>query len=479
MDRGALSFLGLLLAALPGSPATAAPPTCGVMAGDGEIRTAPAAWQPLLRGAALPARAEVRASRGFLKLCLAKGAVIELAPGSSADLLGEIDVPVNGGARVGALGVALREGEVAVEPFLSRWSGPLTRPLLVRGPGATQALHLGGGLRARVAPAQGSTSVALVVGAYLGDSLTSAGHDLRPLRAGHVVELRSGLPTGQVQSLTPAPAWLADDGPRDPGLLAVVGADDATATVAARFSPVPGAVAYEAEIARDPGFTEVVARLSLAASETTVISPALPVGRYMARVSARGTGGLRGLPGPNRSLRVLRATLPTGGELASGVAVLPPHRTLRLEDAEGLELALGVGPFAKPPAAIGLDGGEQPVSARLRLVGEGGYLPLSFTRMAIHVDVEMGPKTAMWPRDPVWIQVRTESRAHALVDYEPEVRVTVNLQETAVSWQRGPGLLRASLPPQTGPGPWVVRVEAKDRRSKELGFGSLEVVRGK
>lgn len=477
MDRGALSLLGLLLALLPGAPATAAPPGCGVVAGSGELRAAPAAWQPLLRGASLPARAEVRASRGFLKLCLAKGAVIELAPGSSAELLGEINVPVNGGSHVAALGVALREGEVAVEPFLSRWSGPLTRPLLVRGPGATQALHLGGGLRARVVPAQGASPAALVVGAYLGDSLTSAGHDLRPLRAGHVVELRSGLPTGAVQSLSPAPTWLGDDGPRDPGPLAVVGSDEATAALAARFSPVPGAVGYEGEIARDAGFSDVVARLTLAASETTLTSPALPPGRYFARLSARGAGGLRGLPGPQRALRVLRAALPAGGELAGGTAVLPPHRVLRLEDTEGLELARGAGPFGKAPSELGLDGGEQPVAARLRFAGEGGYLPLMLTRMAMTAAVDLGPKMALWPRDPVWITVRVESPSHVTVDYEPTVRVTVNLQETAVSWTRSGGVLRGQVAPQGGNGPWVVRAEAKDGKGRELGFGALEVVR--
>ena len=94
-------------------------------------------------------------------------------------------------------------------------------------------------------------------------------------------------------------------------------------------------------------------------------------------------------------------------------------------------------------------------------------------------NIDLGPKTAVWPRDPVWISVRVESSSHAAVDYEPQVRVTVNLQEVPVVWQKGAGVMRGMVAPQGGNGPWVVRAEAKDGRGKELGFGALEVVRGK
>jgi hypothetical protein len=245
------------------------------------------------------------------------------------------------------------------------------------------------------------------------------------------------------------------------------------------FAAVAGAGGYEAEVARDAAFEDIVAHVALGAAQTTLTSPPLPAGRYFARLSARSPDGVRGLPSATRALRVARVDLPKGGALIRGLVVLPPNRTFTWDDPSGLEISNGPAGFAPAPRELGLSGGDQPSTLLVRLAGQRSALPLTIAPLTMRAEIDLGPKTATWPSDPVQIAVRVVAPGGTTLDYEPSLRVTVNLDVVSVRWERRGSGYRATLPPRTDGGPWIVRVEALDQRGKELGFGALEVIRSR
>lgn len=470
---GSASLLAISLA----PPAVADEPAarCTVQAGRGETRAGPGApWTALAVGAASPAQGEVRATGEALRFCLMKSTVVEIGPQSSIVLRGDARVAIDPATRVTAFDVALREGEIAIDASPSMWRGPMRKPVMVRGPGDVIAVDWGGGTRARLIAARGSQPAGLLVGSIRGDVLVSGPSSLRQIHAGFGVELRPGS-FAAPYALAAAPTWSNESGARAPGLVGVVSGDRA-ALLAARFDPVPGATGYEAEISRDPGFLEIESRVALRASDTQVISPPLRAGRYFARVSTRGPDGLSGLAGAVRSMRVIELALPRGGALLDGVVVLPHHQSFTWVDIDGLEVGKGQGAFAPAARELGLDGGEAPITARIRLAGEPTFLPLLVMPQSLRAEIDLGPKTATWPSDPVWISARVTSPSDPRPAYQPVIRVTVNLVEIPVAFRREGNLFRGTLPPQPGKGPWVVRVTAHDQRGRELGFASLEVI---
>lgn len=449
---------------------------CAITDGRGEARaSASAPWAPLVKGMATPQSGEIRAATEALRLCLAKDTSVELRPGTTIVLRGETRISVDAATQVSAIDMVLREGEVAVDASPSMWRGPLRKPVAVRGPGDVLAVDWGGGTRARYLPARGALPAGLLAGSYRGDVMVSGQTTMRPVHAGHVVELRKGV-SSTPRLLPASPAWSADLGPRSPGSVGLVASDDGAAIVAARFDPTDGAIGYDAEIASDEGFKAVIARMSMSAGDTVVASPPLHAGRYFARVSARTIDGLPSLPSVPKPLRVARISLPTGGALLDGLVVLPPNRPFKWEDAEGLEVGKTGSGFVKAGVGLGLGVGESQIVARLRLVGESTYVPIVLTPQSFHAEIDLGPKTATWPLDPVWITVKVTSPSEAAPAFEPTLRVTVNLREEPVVFRRERDVLRAMVPPRAGRGPWAVRVEARDQGGKEIGFGMLEII---
>jgi hypothetical protein len=480
MVRGAAPIVGSLVAIAVLGARTASAEPCGVILGRGEARaSSTSAWTPLVVGAKAPLRGEIRATQERLRFCAMKGTEIDLAPGTTIVVRGDTRVALDAQTRVTALDVALGEGEIAIDASPSMWHGPLRKPVAVRGPRDMIALDWGGGTRVRLLPPRGALPAGILAGSIRGDVMVSGQKTMRQIHAGFAVELRAGATMGEPRPLAPAPTWSAHVGPNVHGPIGLVASSAGKARVAAPFDPVPSAVGYDAEIAQDADFKHVIARRSLGAFERVVTTPPLPAGRYFVRVSARGAEGLPGVPSAPRALRVERISLPKGGALLGGLVVLPRNRTLTWADPEGLEIALGARAFARATPELGLEGGDGQVVARVRLAGDGSYLPLVIAPQVLKAEIDLGPKTATWPRDPVWVTVRMASPSEPEPLYDPVLRVTVNLREVPVTWTRERNVLRATLPPREGPGPWTVRVEARDQRGKELGFGLLEVIRGK
>jgi hypothetical protein len=462
--------------------AAAARPGSVVLAGHGEARAAPnAPWRALDQGAPVPRHGEVRAGNEMLRLQLPRGATVELAPGTAIAVFDHLELALLGAGRIDAARIDLRSGELTIiAPF---GESPLDRsPVLVQSEGGMFALCIEGTLVVRaLGTRRDDPPSGLAVAAYEGESRYASHGGFRPLIGGEAIELRAGQPTPPPHAICLGPAWRREEGVEPTGPLAVVTERGATAALALRFGPVEGASAYDLEIARDERFASVFARGRAPATTSVITTPQLAPGRYFARLLARGVEGLPGFPGPTRPLRVAFAALPPGGSAAGATLTLPSGRALTWDDPTGLEVSLGRIGFVHAATSLGLVH-EAPTVARVRLLGERGFVALALAPSAVSAVIEVGPKWAVWPTIPVDIAVRLVSARRGppsdeLAQFEPKLHVTVNLVELPVTWRREANLLRATLSRPVGTaGPWVVRVEATDPQDNPIGRGFLEVV---
>jgi hypothetical protein len=429
-------------------------------------------WHALEAGQSLPARGEVKSGTGPLTLRLANGGLIELSPGSVLALVGTTDVVLGAEGKRSAERIDLRHGEIRIQ-----------MPVPKRGPGSTVVVGAGevlvgagasATLRVRALPRLGSLEGGLTVAAYSGVARVATRGAFKTVTEGQVVELRADQPVPPSKPLAAGPAWAAETGPGG-GPLAIITDDAATRSLSVRFATLAGVTGYDAEIARDEAFADVIATLALPPGQGVLETPPLTAGRYFARVRTRGPEGLPGEPGPTRLLRIARAMLPGGGAAEGGRFVLPPARLLTWDDPSGLEVSMGRVGF-KQASAVALVPKDRPVDARVRLTGEPAFIPFTVAARSVRAEVDLGPKRAIWPFDPVEITVHVVDPDGTAPPVEPRLTVKVNLTEVPVEWWRRGDVWKATLPPQIPPGPWVVRVEAKDEHGNELGRGHLEVI---
>lgn len=465
-------------------PATIADPQRGsvVLAGHGEARAAPdAPWRPLVEGSLVPHRGELRAGAEPLRVQLARGATVELAPGAAIALFGRLELGLMGVGKIDAARLDLRSGEVTVTaPFVD---APRDRaPVLVQGDGGVFALCVDGSIVVRaLGTRRGDPLGGLAVASYEGDAQYASRSGFRPLLAGAAIELRPGQNPALPHPVIVGPSWRREEGAEPTGPLAVVSSRDATATLALRFAAVEGAGGYDLEIARDDAFASVFARSHAAAAATLITTPRLAPGRYFARMRARSADGLAGFPGPTRPLRVALVALPPGATADGATIGLPSGRTLVWDDPAGLEVSIGRVGFIHAAAELGLYH-DAPTVARVRLLGERSFVPLALFPSAVSAEIVIGPKWAVWPTMPVEVDVRLVSSRPAAPEldtqrFEPKLRATVNLVEVPVTWRREGNLLHATIVRPVGSaGPWVVRVEATDPHDNPIGRGFLEVI---
>ena len=452
-----------------------------VLAGNGEVRAAfNAPWRPVRQGATLPGRAEVRAKDEPLRLQLARGATVELSPGASAIIVGHADIDIPRIGKLTAVRIDLARGEIAVTAPAAANPGD-RKPVLVQGEGGLVALLLNGKMLVReMGSRRGDPKSGLAAATASGDVQFASGGGFHALPEGQVVELHDGRPTAPPRPLAASPEWRLEEGLESSGPLALVTDKDATAALTLRVQPTLGASTYDVEVADDEAFSSLVWRQSAPGSATAITTAPLAPGRYFARIRARGAEGLAGLPGPTRALRVALVTLPRGGAVEGGSFELPRNRTIKWDDPSGLEISIDHAGFGRAATELGLIHNE-PTVAEVRLAGEHGFLPIELLPSAVRAEIKLGPKLAVWPADPVDVEVRLVNTrlpgpGSSSARFDPKLRVMVNLAEVPVSWRREGNLLRATVDrPVGGPGPWVVRVEARDPDDNPIGRGFLEV----
>lgn len=468
-SAGALALAGCLLAAIPGS----AEPRRATVRAEGNLSSAAVraaasgAFTPISADGALPARFEVRTGEAPLRLVLPDGTRLDLAPHSAVRRLGPVDVALGPLGKGSADHLSLVAGEVRVEaPATAHIASVLlsSREVLVAPlPGGLVQVRVHEGRTGREPPS-------LAVGVHRGEARFLSRGAWKPLAAGEAVEAVGGQAAPPPSPLPAPPAWLSRTGACTAAdcSLAVAFAKEAASEVPIAWEASDGAASYLLEIARDEAFEEVILRRETTARSARV---PLPEGRWFARLFAQGAPRIAGAAGPARALRVSRVSLPPGTLSGERGFLLPFARQIAVADPAGLELALNKSGFLRAPSAFGLVK-EAATLARLRVAGAPEYLEIPLDLSPLRADIAISPRNAVWPFEALSVEVRVK---HASAGFSPRLVVRIDGADAKVAWERRGEAWTARVEPRVPPGPWVVRVEARDEHDNEIGRGFVEV----
>ncbi len=207
-------------------------------------------------------------------------------------------------------------------------------------------------------------------------------------------------------------------------------------------------------------------------------APELYPGDYFAQVQPVDACGIKGSPSEPLSLRVVGVALPLGGYIDdSGAIRVNVRQPVRLTNAHDLFVRFseegGWVPapkqlqlFSEREQRIEIRPGDAAITEEIRIAPRG-----------LRADVDMNPARAHWPGQPIDVTVQLEASEgrSAPAWIVPRPRVLVGVRPLYVKWKRQGDRLHATIPPQPGNGPWIVRVEVKDQFGHVLGRNFLEV----
>src|SRR5205823_5985040 len=115
----------------------------------------------------------------------------------------------------------------------------------------------------------------------------------------------------------------------------------------------------------------------------------------------------------------------------------------------GLELAMDTSGYVPAPPSVRMDGEGHHL--RLRFKDDpGNILTFALERRALRAAIDMTPKLARWPVDPIDITVRIDDPS-GVVDvgtFEPKLKVLVGLTEVPVKWSHDGARWTARVEPR-------------------------------
>lgn len=249
-------------------------------------------------------------------------------------------------------------------------------------------------------------------------------------------------------------------------------------TTKVNLKPVPRAARYQVALVRQEGTKLSLVSHTITKSASTELSGAAP-GTYL--VFARGIddNGVEGELSAPTIVRVLGIELPPGAHASNGQVLLPPSQRLPLREVTGLKMTYGNGTyFVDAPNSVGLARGAR-TTVRFKEPSTNEEVRLTLAPQVVNATVEIGPRTAHWPKDAISVKVSLTDGAGAALkdDKNVTVDVSVNLEPVTMKWTKTVGGMQGSLKPRAGqPGPWVVRVEVKNEFGRVIGRDFLEVV---
>jgi hypothetical protein len=172
--------------------------------------------------------------------------------------------------------------------------------------------------------------------------------------------------------------------------------------------------------------------------------------------------------------------LPEGAQVVSGGFALTPRQHLELSEVEGLILTFGFGEsFIEAPRTLSLQRGR---GALVRLLDPNtrGEVRFQLVPHVVRAQIQIGSPRATWPNDRTAAVVKlvdgTGRPIKSSAGYT--AHVSVNSEPYAVHWQRSGNVMRAVVtPPPYMLGPWVLRIEVKNRQGELVGREFLEIAR--
>jgi hypothetical protein len=334
-----------------------------------------------------------------------------------------------------------------------RFRGKANSAVMIRAPRRVTAVAKTGHFRVLATPTSASVA-ALETG-----TLAAVGNDWKPLAPGRARSV-SQSSAGSSRKMLGAPQ------PSVSNRLLI--ATDGTASASVSWPGLKGAARYQVEIERNgsPSATKQTNKTSLRLQD-------LEPGRYTVSVSAVDAFELAGTGSPEATIQVVGLSLPAGARVEAGRVWLAADQRAELLGAQGLEMTYGRSSYFVPaPRSVGLSRGE-PTLLRLRAPESKQEANIRLAPIELSASIELSPKRARWPRDPVRIAVSISAKGTDVPTVTPSV--TVNGAPEHVTWKRSGNSLHAVVPPKSTGGPWVVRVEVRGPRGHELGRGFLEV----
>jgi hypothetical protein len=209
--------------------------------------------------------------------------------------------------------------------------------------------------------------------------------------------------------------------------------------------------------------------------------PALQPGRYEVSARAVDRFGVESASSAPLTLRVIGAELPDGARLAKGTILLGRSGRVKLVGADGLEASYGrASVFIPAPKDVGLARGQSTL-LRLREPGAKEELGIQLEPRTLKADIEIGPKGARWPGEPLQVTVKLfDHHGRPVTDaLKTKPQVFVNVGQVEPTWTHSGNLYTAKVAPATGEGPWVVRVQVNDDFGDEAGRDFIELGGGK
>jgi len=180
---------------------------------------------------------------------------------------------------------------------------------------------------------------------------------------------------------------------------------------------------------------------------------------------------------PESEVRVIGVVLPPGGYSTEQAIYIGVGQQVQFTNTTGLEMTyLGAGRYFPAAQGAGLYRGQKTVIG-FRMPG---VLDTAIARLeprGIYADVQIGPQRALWPRDPISIDIQLKSQNGSEIPSFLQVvpTVTVGLEPVDVNFEQEGNTLHAVVPPSSKPGPWILRVDVADQFGVALGHDFLEI----
>jgi hypothetical protein len=243
-----------------------------------------------------------------------------------------------------------------------------------------------------------------------------------------------------------------------------------------RWSAVPGAEHYDLRLRRLSDGKVIDARSTPHTEWSDALSPVEP-GKYGLALRAVDARGLEGSWSPEAEVRVIGVLMPPGAYSTEQAIFLGVGQQVQFTNTAGLEMTYqGAGRYFPAAEGASLYRGQTTVLG-FRMPGALETATARLEPRAVYADVRIGPKRALWPRDPISIDIQLKAKGGADIPAFLQVvpSVTVGTDPVDLNFEQEGSVLHAVLPASQKPGPWVVRVDVADQYGVSLGHDFLEI----
>ena len=243
-----------------------------------------------------------------------------------------------------------------------------------------------------------------------------------------------------------------------------------------KWNAVRGATRYDVRLRRVSDGKVLDMRATEKPELSEGLTPVEP-GRYSFALRSVDVRGMEGPWSAESEVRVIGLTLPPGAYTTPQAIFLGTGQQVQFTNTEGLEMTyLGAGRYFPAAQGAGLYRGQRTVIG-FRMPG---VLDTAIARLeprGIYADVKIGPQKALWPRDPISIDIQLKSMSGGEIPafLQAVPTVTLGTDPVDVNFEQEGNTLHAMVPPSAKPGPWIVRVDVADQFGVDLGHEFLEI----